>query len=632
MQTQQATYGRVTWLPLIALLLGGVAACGGAGTDDGAAVDTPPVADLPDSQPPVADCSDCGEVVIGLTDADGDFLSYSVDVQAISLTRLGGAVVDVLPRSARVDFAEYTELAEFFTAAIVPNGVYVSGSITLDYSDAEVFVEVDGEPVAATLTDTAGAPLGVQQVTIELAEREQLVVRRGAPALLVVDFDLNASHTVDVEADPVVAVAEPFLLAEVNPTDVRSLRVRGPLVAVDTEALSYDIAVRPFQLLSGDFGAATVFLDDDAFVEIDGTVFKAADGIRALAEKPIATATLALSEYDVASRRLDALEVYAGSSVPGGELDVAQGTVVARDGDTLTLRGARLIRDEASIEFLDALTVELGAATRVSKARFTDFDGGTEAISVGQRVDVLGDALAAATVDGTPVIDATDGFVRLRVTTLSGTVTQINGRSVALDLQSLSGLPADRLDFAGTGSDGNDADPQSYELGTGALPLERLNLSAPLRAAGFVSPFGVAPPDFEVTTLVDFSDSRARLDIDWQPDGSTAPFVAVNESGIVFDLNSDEIGRREHLRRGAVRVELSALEPAPVLTGATDRTAVYALRDGRTVRLYNDFAEFTEALAERLDGATPVRGLHALGGYDDASGEFVAHRIAVRLR
>ncbi|MEL7448049.1 MAG: hypothetical protein AAFN78_02510 [Pseudomonadota bacterium] len=616
---------------LVTLLSLGAAACGGGG--GGTSTTTaPPVADAPDPTPPVSDCGDCGELILALTDADGDFLSYSVDVRAISLTRAGGAVVNVLPSSARVDFAEYTELAEFFTSATVPNGAYVSGSITLDYTNADVFVEKNGEPVATTITDASGAPLGIQEMTIDLAERDQLVVRRGAPAILVVDFDLNASHTVDLAADPVTAVAEPFLLAEVNPSEVKSLRVRGPLLDVDAEGFTYTIGVRPFQLFDGDFGRVTVNTSETTFIEVDGVAYKGTDGMRVLSAQPQATATLALSEYDVAERTLDALEVYAGSSVPGGELDAAAGIVVAREDNTLTLRGARLIRESAQLDFLDEITVELGVDTRVSKARFADFDGGIDAISVGQRIDVLGTVDDNPPTRGETIVDASAGFARLRVTTLSGEVTQIDGGTVAMNLQSLGGLPVERFDFTGTGSAGEDADPLAYQLDAGALPVDRINIAAPVRAGGFVSPFGLAPPDFEATTLVDFSNSRARLDIEWQGDGSTAPFLAVDGAGIVFDLGSDDLGRRQHLRRGAVRTELAQLEPAPLLVGTAERSGVYAIRQDSSIQLFNNFADFTDELILRLDGDTTARGLHALGGYNDATGEFSAHRIAVRLR
>jgi hypothetical protein len=55
-------------------------------------------------------------VVIALTDAEGDFASYTVDVLSLTLTTANGAVVETLPLSTRVDFARYTDLTEFLSA------------------------------------------------------------------------------------------------------------------------------------------------------------------------------------------------------------------------------------------------------------------------------------------------------------------------------------------------------------------------------------------------------------------------------------------------------------------------------------------------------------------------------------
>ena len=63
-----------------------------------------------------------GQALVSLTDAAGDFLSYTVDVQSLTLTKLNGAVVETLPLTTRVNFADYVEMTEFFTAATIPSG------------------------------------------------------------------------------------------------------------------------------------------------------------------------------------------------------------------------------------------------------------------------------------------------------------------------------------------------------------------------------------------------------------------------------------------------------------------------------------------------------------------------------
>ena len=59
-----------------------------------------------------------GELVIGLTDAESNFVAYDVDVVSLTLTKQNGEVVNTLPVVTRVDFAQYVEMTEFLTAAI----------------------------------------------------------------------------------------------------------------------------------------------------------------------------------------------------------------------------------------------------------------------------------------------------------------------------------------------------------------------------------------------------------------------------------------------------------------------------------------------------------------------------------
>ena len=54
--------------------------------------------------------------------------------------------VETLPRTTRINFTDYVDLTELVTAATIPPATYVSGTIRLDYADAEVFVEAAGPP------------------------------------------------------------------------------------------------------------------------------------------------------------------------------------------------------------------------------------------------------------------------------------------------------------------------------------------------------------------------------------------------------------------------------------------------------------------------------------------------------
>ena len=68
-----------------------------------------------------------------------------------------------------------------------------------------------------------------------LSDRDQLLVTRARAALLTLDFDLDASHTVDIVPTPAVAVAEPFIVAEPDPLDTKDIRVRGRFIAANVD-------------------------------------------------------------------------------------------------------------------------------------------------------------------------------------------------------------------------------------------------------------------------------------------------------------------------------------------------------------------------------------------------------------
>ena len=76
--------GWTLWAIVVTAVLG-LGACGGGGDDSTAA----------------SDDSGSGEVVIALTDAEGDFATYTVDVVSLTLTKANGAVVETLPVNTR---------------------------------------------------------------------------------------------------------------------------------------------------------------------------------------------------------------------------------------------------------------------------------------------------------------------------------------------------------------------------------------------------------------------------------------------------------------------------------------------------------------------------------------------------
>ena len=615
---------------LVALVLG---ACGG-----GASTATSGPEALGSCDPADAGTvGDCGSVIVSFTDADGDFLNYTVDVLSLTLETANGRVVETLPRETRINFTDYVDLTELVTVATVPPATYVAGTIRFDYTDAEVFVAAGDGSKEAVVTDQDGTPLAQAELRIRLSNRDQLTVRRGLASLLQLDFDLAASHVVDIEPTPATAAAEPFVVAEVTPVDEKETRVRGPLLEVDEAAGQYTVALRPFHHRDGNFGRMAVQTNDDTEFEINGESLFGADGLRALAAAGRGTPTVAGGTLDVAARQFTAAIVLAGSSVPGAGHDAVVGNVIARDGDILTVRGATIIPHDRRAHFHDDVLVQVGPDTKVFKDGHRLADPGIDAISIGQRVTIRGsgpDAMPAVTDANSPQIlfDATAGAVRMHVTQLSGTVNTVMPGQVDIALQAIDRRRAGIFDFSGTGvSPDLDADPGNYEIATGNLTLTEFSAGKPIAVRGFPETFGVAPPDFSGRTVIDFTEVRSALGIGWGADGTTAPFLRMGADGLVLDNQNPAIDVRHYIRQGTVLIDLTALESGTTIVPPESGRTLYVIKTSDSLRQYSDFAEFADDLLASLDGVTSTRSMFARGQYDAGSNVFTAFKLGVYL-
>ncbi|MDJ0749512.1 MAG: hypothetical protein QNJ11_08505 [Woeseiaceae bacterium] len=617
------------WLFVATLIL---AACGGgAGT---AALDTPdPTVTCDPADPATFD--ECGTVLVALTDADGDFLNYTVDVLSLQLETANGRVVETLPRSTRINFTDYVDLTELVTAATIPPATYVSGTIRLDYSDAEVFVEAGGESKEADVYGTDGVLLAQTELSIRLSDRDRLIVTKGRPALLQLDFDLAASHTVDITPTPAEAVSEPFILAEVSPVDEKDVRVRGPLVSVSEDEMTYTVALRPFHDRQGDFGPVTVHITDETEFEVDEAMYVGVEGLRALNAAGPGTPTVAGGTLNVAERNFTADIVLAGSSVPGIDRDAVVGNVIRREGNFLTVRGATIVPSDRRAHFHDDVVVEIGPDTRVFMDGDRKSDLGIDAISIGQRVTIRGSQGGAPTVDANApqiLFDATQGSVRMHLTYLSGIVNTAVAGQTDITLHSIDRRRVDIFDFAGTGTTPDqDADPENYEIATGNLTLANFAEGKPIVARGFPNAFGMAPPDFNGRTVIDYTDVRSALGVGWGATGTTAPFTGIGPDGLILDNDNADIDQRRYIKQGPVLIDLTELpSDTTIVPRATDRKAFY-IKSADSLRMYSDFGDFVEDLSMSLDGATAARSMHARGLYDASANVFTAYKIGIHL-
>lgn len=601
-----------------------LAACGGSG--GGAAGVGAGTGCIPGDAETAADC---GTVLVAVTDAEGDFVSYAVDVLSITLERADGSSVETLPATTRIDFAELTELTEILSAATVRPGDFVGGTIRLNYADAEVFVEAGGDIAAAELVDANGDPLGIEALEIRVADRDHLVVTRGRIATFTLDFDLAASHEVDTATSPPRVVTMPYVTAAVAPVETKELRLRGTLVDVDTAAGTYDIRIRPWHRASGDHGVVTVMTDAATTFEIGEESLTGAAGLELLATLDPGTLTIAFGTLTLADKQFVAEAVYARGSVPGAEVDAVHGNVVARDGNRLTVRGGLTVPRNDRAHLKRTVVVEVGAGTTVLKARDPATALDIDAISVGQRIVAFGTLVEPTAADAPWTLDATNGRVRLLVTRLYGSVNAVSSGRLELALRAIDRLGVAMFDFAGTGAaPATDADPAHYEITTGNLSLAALTVDRPAKVFGFVTPFGTAPPDFDGRTVIDDRNLRAALGIGYGVEGTADGVASIGATGLVPNLATPDLGSRHHLRIGARVIDLLDLPSAPTIAPYGGR-ALFGLHEPGHVELFAEFADFADELSLRLAAGDRLRAIAAYGRYDAAPGTLEARHVVV---
>ena len=581
--------------------------------------------------------SSCGASMVTLTDAKGDFLSYTVNLTSLKLQTAAGASVETMPAVTKVDFAQLVDLTEVISAGQIPAAEYVSATLTLDYAGANITAD-DGTGTAVALkpVDANGAALtGAVTVSIKLDNANHLLITPGRTGRLAFDFNLAASNTVDLAAATVTV--SPTLVATVVPSDDKQIRVRGGLVSASTTANDFVLNVQPFHDQSKTTGQVTVGVATSTTYQVNGKAYVGAAGLAAIAALPADTMVAAFGTLQKDTQTFTAAAVLAGTSLENPAKDLVSGTVIARTANTLTLRRATVWwhgGGDFESENHD-VTVTVADGTAVTKegamGAFTIAD-----ISVGQHIDAFGMAsTATGTSSGNKTLDATAGAVRLELTPAWGVVSSLATGSATVKLQSLDGLPVSAFNFAGTGtSTATDATAAAYVIDTGMLSQAGLTMNAPARVIGFVTPFGKAPPNFTAQTLVNFSGVPQALVVDWAAKGSAMAFTGLTATSTSLQLSLTGVGNLHFIQIGPQQVDLTTLATAPTIapdTMAANETFTIGHRGKYKTENFNTFAAFVTALFADLTPTATVAGLAATGQYDSAANTFTANRIAVLI-
>jgi hypothetical protein len=585
----------------------------------------------------------CGGSMVTMTDAAGDFLSYIVTLTSLQLQTASGASVETLPAPTPVDFTKLVNLTEVLSAGQIPAADYVSAQLTLNFANAQITAaDAMGNPVTLSPVDAKGNALtGTLTVTVQLDNTNSLIITPGNTGRLAFDFNLAASNMVSLTA-MTVQVA-PTLVATVVPSDTKQVRVRGQLASVNAAQNDFVLNVQPFAVQTATAGQVTAQVAATTTYQINGMAFVGMAGLTALAALPANTMVAAFGSLQTGTMPFTATNILAGTSLESASKDHLSGTVIARTANALTVRSATWTKPDGwfGFERMDA-TVNVGANTSVTEeGQMGAFTAAN--ISVGQHIDAFGMATQGA--NGALTLDATAGQVQLDITPLWGTITAMATGSLTLNLQSLDGLSPSVFTLAGTGTNtAADAVATAYVVNTGALSQTGLVANAPARAFGFVTPFGMAPPDFAADSLENFAAVTADLVVGWGHAGSATAFTGLTATSTSLQLNLANVGNLHFIQIGPELVDLTKVAMAPsIVPDTASMDVVFTIGHAGKLKTenFNTFAAFVTQLTTELAAtstttmtmttAPTVDVIAAAGQYDSATDALTARRLAVLL-
>jgi hypothetical protein len=579
-----------------------------------------------------------GTAVVTLSDVSGDFTSYIVNVDTITLTRTDGVIVEPLATPQTVDLVKLHELTELVEAPAVPVGTYTSLTLVLDFSAPDITVNVNGQITTASPVDIHGNAIISSTLTVTFDPSNQLVIRAGQCVRLAIDINLAASNTINFSASPLSVTVQPFITATVAPLDQTVMRARGILVIVQPASSDYVVNMRPFGDLVSALGALTVNTSDSTYFNVNGLAYTGAAGLAAMRQLQLNAPVAAygtLGSLATITPTFNATAVYAGSALESPLADYLTGTVSAVSGDKLTLHGAkylwRLGQGQPPPTYFSSASVTVSAGTIVTEDGVAASGLNTQSISVGQRINVAG--TGGADSSGNLTLDATQGLVRLQPTPVWGTLNSAAPGSMSLNVLSFSDFEPTALSFAGTGTAAaNDAVPASYAVNTGALDESATPPGTLLKMYGIVSPFGSAPPDFNATVVTPGTATPQTLVVEWGNGGSTAPFSSANSTGLVVNLADPNLSSTiRYISTGPTRTDLTTLPASPMIVFASGAALTLGVGNTTAIDVFNSAGGFASQLATTLNGTNHAYRLVCVGQYTSATNTFTATQVAVNL-
>lgn len=602
---------------------------------------------------------------LSTTDDAGQFSGYIVTIDSVVLVGKTVGEVSAIAVPEVVDLTKLTNLEELWSTASLPVDTYTAAIITIDYTNAQISVMVNGAPTAASVLDPSGALLTAVTLTVNFDQNNQLTLQptfaTSNAERMVFNWDLSATNTIDFTTSPPTVHAKPFISISTTTPDTKLIRVRGALINSSVNTGTYSVVVRPFFDEVNSLGTDTLFNDANTIYTLGGVTYVGPSGLAQLSQTSAgSTETAAFATFEPTTT--PAVGVNAGIFhskyvVAGGTLEDfftygLEGDVTARNGNTLTLHGATLFANAAQLvqfEKQDSFVI-LGPATLVTADGVSTLGPlNSSSISVGQHITARGlfseTAASVVTLDSTGASATDTGSVRLQSTEAFGSLLSSAAGSLTMSLQSINNWPASIYNFAGNGaSAAQDPVPANYQVDTGALTLPTFAAGDPVWADGFSSPFGSAPPDFLAQSVSAEASVAATMVVSWTGTGTAAPFSVLSATSLTIDLANAAFASGQ-LRIGAESVDMTTLPASPSIVPAVAAPAanglplfapVFSVGPGAItetaitpIQSFNGFADFVSQLTTTFATPTPTTKLVARGFYDRASNVFTASSIDV---
>jgi hypothetical protein len=592
-----------------------------------------------------------GTPVLTMSDLtnSSDFASYVISVDSITLTATDGTLVQPLVTPETIDLVKLNSMTEVVEAPAVPSGTYTSATITLDYAVASIWLNLNGQPVAASVESNTGTVISADTLTVTFDPSHPLVVTAGQSVRMQIDIDVAASNSV-LSTSPAIVQAQPFVSMTVAPVDSTVMRARGLFVVVPTGTSvppgtsgTFIMNLRPFFDIVSELGAVFVNTNAQTYWNINGVAYTGSAGLKALTPQQESTPIVAYGTLDNLSTitpTFNATSVYVGTSQESPLAEYLTGTVSARTENTLTLLGVTYLTPTGLLSYVSSTPVAIGPQTIISEDGVANPNLTAASVSVGQLINVSGQASVDATTGALLGLDATAGQVRLASTPVWGTPTAVGAGSVTLDVLSLGGFATSGYNFSGTGATaGADANPTAYAVNTGSLDTSAITTSAtlPALANGIVAPFGGAPPDLNATAITPGSSTLQTLVVEWINGGSAHPFRTIDAAGLVLEPNDPNLGTTHYIRTGPATLDLSTLPAYPLITTVGAGADYLDLAVGSAtassgVQVFNSVSAFDDVLSNTFEGTNKIFRLVAYGQYNSATNTFVASRIHVALQ